>query len=1464
MVEGVITVKVMEKQLVAKPIPFKFVRRGRSASALASTREGGTVMYKTAHHIPKPNSFAKSQTVFRPLLFVAVFGLLSLFSPKARQAAGSSALFQTVFGDNAIVSPATEGDLQVDFDWKMQKRFGQDANNGTDRDGKPSGWTDPFEFEGQWMTLSPSSEFIQPPSWQVTLTAASTIHVPIISYKWDIWGEPAPIYKTTSTFRHAFKKQGAYPVKLTIIAADGRTATVAKNVVVRDLLIVSLGDSVASGEGNPHEDYKGVPGLPSFQPAVWANRRCHRSIYSGHAQAALALEETDPHTSVTFISLACSGAGINNLTKDSYKGKENDGSMVPQAQIEELKERLCARGGQCLPQDRRPIDALLVSIGANNIGFSDIVENLVKNCNFDVGNHDFCITVLTRQVVGDLGKLPGAFDKLQEAFADLTGNDSSRAPVFITEYFDPTKYEDWSPEAHSSPWCLMEQFVDEHTGWEVPFGVDPSESKWAYDTVLLPLNEQIRLAANKHNWNYVGGVMEAFAHHGYCASPHWIVRNKESWDHQYNEDGTMHPNRDGHQAYSKIIQDRLKAQVLATTTVEGEVSSVNCQGVYGWAWDRSLPYDTTENGEQFDHPIYVSLYEGDQLLATVLANQPDPTFQYAGKFTGNHAFVIPIPDSLKDGNQHHLLVRIPGTTIAFDKPEFNILCAPLSYEGSLDPANCDQITGYAWDKNQPTAIFDVDIFDGDTYLGSAKANQMRQMAGYVGASVAVIAPGPINHGFVFDLPDNVKDGKPHAISARFAGMDTLLSNSPSSISCLVSSFQGSLDTVNCSVISGYVWNKDQPNTFLEVDLFDGSAWLARVTANQPRQLPGPSAKTINNRVAVPGPGKSNHGFSFAVPESLKDGKQHVISAKFVGATINTGPNPTTSVSLSNSPRTFACLPPTYEGALTSVDCNGIVGYAKDKNQPQTIFSVDLLDGEMLLATVLANQPRQIVDPITGQVSGRTDNHGFTFALPASLKDGKTHSISARYSGLVVNLSNSPKPFSSSMPAITKQPEDAMVCAGKSAIFTVAASGSGLSYQWRKNGFAIAGETGSSLSINSVSDAHKGVYSVAITNACGGTVVSANATLSVSTDGQVTITKHPVSVGECVGKSVTFSVSATGVGLHYQWRKDGSSLAGKTDTSLTIPSLSLSDAGSYSVVVYNGCDTEISANAVLTINNVIEITKQPVNVTACLGQAVTFSATATGTGLHYLWRKNGGNIVGAESSSYSLPAVSAADAGSYTVVVYNGCSMLTSMPAILTVNTTSALTLSPASQNFSASGGIGSVAVSGPGCGWAATSNDPWITITGNGNGSGSGTVIYSVTANPAAARSGSISIGGKSFVITQQAGNDAKFISHTVPLTMKAGQQYTITLRFQNTGSTTWLSANGYWLSSQNPALNYTWGLRNQGIANAVSPDSIGTFNLYVTAPTTLGTYVFQWQLRQGDGGWFGDLMPPVTVTVTP
>jgi len=85
-----------------------------------------------------------------------------------------------------------------------------------------------------------------------------------------------------------------------------------------------------------------------------------------------------------------------------------------------------------------------------------------------------------------------------------------------------------------------------------------------------------------------------------------------------------------------------------------------------------------------------------------------------------------------------------------------------------------------------------------------------------------------------------------------------------------------------------------------------------------------------------------------------------------------------------------------------------------------------------------------------------------------------------------------------------------------------------------------------------------------------------------------------------------------------------------------------------------------------------ITTQPANQTVAVGQTATFSVVAAGTApLNYQWQKNGADIAGALSSSYTTPVTTSADSGEmFRVKVSNSAGSVTSNAATLTVITSS--------------------------------------------------------------------------------------------------------------------------------------------------------------------------------------------------
>jgi len=252
------------------------------------------------------------------------------------------------------------------------------------------------------------------------------------------------------------------------------------------------------------------------------------------------------------------------------------------------------------------------------------------------------------------------------------------------------------------------------------------------------------------------------------------------------------------------------------------------------------------------------------------------------------------------------------------------------------------------------------------------------------------------------------------------------------------------------------------------------------------------------------------------------------------------------------------------------------------------------------------------------------------------------------------------------PAIITQPESQTVSQDADATFTVTANGTApLSYQWRLYATNIAGATASSYTRANVQLADAGPYSVVVTNAAG-SVTSSNAILSVSVP--PTITTQPQNQNVNQTSNAVFSVVATGTPAPtYQWRFNGTNVAGATDTSYLLANAQPTDAGSYSVVVSNVAGTATSTDAMLTVNVAPAITSQPQDQSINQGSDAVFSVVATGTPAPtYQWRFNGTNLASATDSAYTRADVQLADAGSYSVVVSNIAGMATSFNAVLSV------------------------------------------------------------------------------------------------------------------------------------------------------------------------------------------------------
>jgi hypothetical protein len=224
-----------------------------------------------------------------------------------------------------------------------------------------------------------------------------------------------------------------YPAGAWIKVEIGGLQVAEVSARVTDLFVVGMGDSFASGEGNPDVPVRFSPdrtaeygiganntqldGYPARfgdwkaigdkafigENARWLDQACHRSLYSHQLRAALQLSVEDPHRAVTFVGVGCSGAETVFGVFLRYKGHEWVPNPPEYSQISAVAEAQCAgrdapdyelpeayhikgripelKGGlvlkKCDADHARKIDLLFLSIGGNDIGFARLVANAV-------------------------------------------------------------------------------------------------------------------------------------------------------------------------------------------------------------------------------------------------------------------------------------------------------------------------------------------------------------------------------------------------------------------------------------------------------------------------------------------------------------------------------------------------------------------------------------------------------------------------------------------------------------------------------------------------------------------------------------------------------------------------------------------------------------------------------------------------------------------------------------------------------------------------------------------------------------------------------------------------------------------------------------------------------------------------------------------------------------------------------
>ncbi|MCK4978891.1 MAG: immunoglobulin domain-containing protein, partial [Candidatus Delongbacteria bacterium] len=263
-------------------------------------------------------------------------------------------------------------------------------------------------------------------------------------------------------------------------------------------------------------------------------------------------------------------------------------------------------------------------------------------------------------------------------------------------------------------------------------------------------------------------------------------------------------------------------------------------------------------------------------------------------------------------------------------------------------------------------------------------------------------------------------------------------------------------------------------------------------------------------------------------------------------------------------------------------------------------------------------------------------------------------------------------------------------------FSVSATATGIAYRWRKNNVEMdnvdnaSGVKSSSLSLSSISydaPSDDAVYTCIISSTCGN---ESTTPADLTVYDQTSVTTDPVDFMAVDGGNASFSITAEGEALGFQWYKvpaimlsNDAVYSDVTTSILTLTALDLTHDGSYYCEVTGTCGDVTSGSGKLTVNPTTLITTHPTGpLDKCIGEDANFDVVASGTNLTYQWYKDGellnntANISGVTDPGLEIVSVQITDEGSYSCLVSGDEGLENSFPAQLNVDEPTNVTTQP--------------------------------------------------------------------------------------------------------------------------------------------------------------------------------------------
>ncbi|GAA4039582.1 hypothetical protein GCM10022388_00080 [Flavobacterium chungnamense] len=277
-------------------------------------------------------------------------------------------------------------------------------------------------------------------------------------------------------------------------------------------------------------------------------------------------------------------------------------------------------------------------------------------------------------------------------------------------------------------------------------------------------------------------------------------------------------------------------------------------------------------------------------------------------------------------------------------------------------------------------------------------------------------------------------------------------------------------------------------------------------------------------------------------------------------------------------------------------------------------------------------------------------------------------------------------------SITSQPSALSQCAGTNASFTVAATGPGLTYQWRKNGIGITGNasaTTATLNLTGIVEADEASYDVVVTPACGPTATSTAVALVVN--------EVPTAVptaDSLVCESSTLNLTGTTTnGTIFAWTGPNGFSSSLQNPSISNVTLAASGTYTFTASTVDGCSSSGTINVTVNLNPAPVVTNSGNSTTACIGEIKTLSASVAPAVPGSVTLSFGSNLVSEGSTAATYPlTISGIPAGavitSAQLLLNNVSAVGTSYRSEIRVALSGAHTL--ASTQISTLGSVGAI------------------------------------------------------------------------------------------------------------------------------------------------------------------------------